>query len=101
MQIRRAELAVTGASVVPSPKGGFAKMLERLKESAIAPQIERWNRMERALERAERQLGKEGRMTVELQLMAQRLSVEAQLTAAAGEAVSGIFKRLNQLAGGG
>ena len=101
MEIQRVALSVRGASGGAAPQGAFAEVLERLKESAIVPQIERWHRMERAVARAEHRLGKEGRAVVELQLLAQRVGAEAQLTAAVGEAFSGLLKRINQLAGGG
>lgn len=100
MEIRRVELPASRGGVAAEP-GAFAQVLERLRDSAIAPHVSRWTQMEHALSRAERRLGAEGRATIELQLMVQRLGAEAQLAAAAGEACSGLFKRINQLAGGG
>lgn len=101
MEISRVGGHKLGAAPSQRPDGVFAELFERIKGAAIVPHIERWNRIEGRLEIAERRMTRDARAFIDLQLLMQRVGAEAQLTAAVGEAICGVIKRVPQLAGSG
>ncbi len=84
-----------------SPEQHFAAVMESVETNLLGPHLQRWRELDRSAARVSKRLGVEGRSLIEMQLLMQRLSTETQVAAAVGEAIGGLFKKLQQLAGGG